>query len=101
MGTSIGSIIGGFYALGYDADELDSLVRAQDWDVLMLDQVDRRNVSFSFKEDNDRYLLAIPFLNHKNLTEETEADKGKGLLRNMPSAYVSGQNLDHHSRLRR
>ena len=94
VGTSIGSIIGGFYALGYDADELDSLVRAQDWDVLMLDQVDRRNVSFSFKEDNDRYLLAIPFLNHKNLTEETEADKGKGLLRNMPSAYVSGQNLD-------
>lgn len=94
VGTSIGSIIGGFYALGYDADQLDSLVRAQNWDFLMKDQVDRRHVSYTFKEDNDRYLLAIPFLNHKNLREQTEADKGKGLLRNMPSAYVSGQNLD-------
>ena len=31
-GTSMGSIIGGLYALGYDAQTLDSLVRSQDWD---------------------------------------------------------------------
>lgn len=30
-GTSIGSLIGGLYAIGYDAEKLDSLVRAQDW----------------------------------------------------------------------
>ena len=94
VGTSIGSIIGGFYALGYNADQLDSLVRAQDWDFLMKDQVARRNVSYTFKEDDDRFLLTIPFLNRRNLQEETQADKGKGLLRNMPSALVSGHNLD-------
>ena len=30
-GTSIGSLVGGLYAMGYSATELDSLVRHQDW----------------------------------------------------------------------
>ncbi|MGX8707515.1 MAG: patatin-like phospholipase family protein, partial [Bacteroidales bacterium] len=95
VGTSIGSIIGGFYALGYNADELDSLVRSQNWDLLMKDQVARRDIAFAFKEDNDRYILSIPFYSHKNLTEETEAQKGsRGILRNVPGALVRGQNLD-------
>ena len=101
VGTSIGSIIGAMYALGYNADELDSLVRAQDWNLLMKDQVSRRNVSYSFKEDNDRYILTLPFWNRKGLREETEAEKPgeeklgiRGLLKNMPGALVEGQNLD-------
>ena len=96
VGTSIGSIIGGMYALGYDADELDSLVRAQDWNLLMKDQIRRKNVSYSFKEDADKYMLTIPFLNRKNLSDQAEAGPGanKGVLRNMPAALVQGQNLD-------
>ncbi len=31
VGTSIGSIIGGLYSIGYRADDLDSLFRNQDW----------------------------------------------------------------------
>ena len=30
-GTSIGAIVGGLYAIGYDAADLDSLYRNQDW----------------------------------------------------------------------
>ena len=30
-GTSMGSIIGGLYAIGYNANMLDSLARVQDW----------------------------------------------------------------------
>ncbi len=101
VGTSIGSIIGGMYALGYSADELDSLVRAQDWNLLMKDHVARRNISYAFKEDNDRFLLTIPFWNRKNLSEETAASQPeqeqpgiRGFLQNMPGALVEGQNLD-------
>ena len=96
VGTSIGSIIGGIYALGYNADDLDSLVRSQDWDLLMKDQVRRQDVSYAFKEDNDRFLLTIPFMNRRNLSDETQASANgtKGLLRNMPGALVEGQNLD-------
>ncbi|MBR1850428.1 MAG: patatin-like phospholipase family protein [Bacteroidales bacterium] len=39
-GTSMGSLIGGLYAIGYTCDELDSLVRSQDWTVLLTDRDD-------------------------------------------------------------
>ena len=97
VGTSIGSIIGGIYALGYTADELDSLVRAQDWNLLMKDQISRRDISYANKKESDRYILTVPFMNRRMLNEETEAGArpaNTGLLRNMPSALVEGQNLN-------
>lgn len=30
-GTSMGSIVGGLYSIGYDAEMLDSLVKKQNW----------------------------------------------------------------------
>ncbi len=96
VGTSIGSIIGGIYALGYSAEDMDTLVRAQDWSMLIRDQVDRRDVSYLDKEDRDRYLFTLPFKNRANLSEQAEVGKGqsRGLLRNVPAAVVEGQYLD-------
>ena len=96
VGTSIGSIVGGIYALGYSAADMDSLVRAQDWNLLIRDQMDRRDISYMSKEDRDRYLLSVPFMNAFNFNDETQANKGRSrsLLRNMPGALVEGQNLD-------
>lgn len=44
-GTSMGSIIGGLYAIGYNADALDSVARAQDWTYVISDKEDLRNQS--------------------------------------------------------
>src|SRR5574344_2698191 len=38
VGTSMGSIIGGLYAMGYTPQQLDSLVRKQDWATLLSDE---------------------------------------------------------------
>ena len=35
-GTSMGSVIGGMYCLGYTPDELDSLIRSIDWSGFLL-----------------------------------------------------------------
>ena len=96
VGTSIGSIMAGIYALGYSADEMDSLVRSQNWDLLMKDQVARRDVSYANKKESDQFIVTIPFMNRRMLSQEAEAGSrsNTGLLRNMPSALVEGQNLD-------
>ena len=95
VGTSIGSIVGGIYALGYNAEELDSLVRSQDWNLLMLDQMKRQGISYENKEDQDRYFLSVPFLNYRSPGSESVEDfNNRWLLRNMPDALVTGQNLD-------
>lgn len=50
-GTSIGAIVGGLYAIGYDAADLDSLYRNQDWLFLLSDQVKRESrLSFPKKK---------------------------------------------------
>ncbi len=38
-GTSMGSIVGGLYSIGYDARCLDSLVRVQNWPFLLSNRV--------------------------------------------------------------
>ena len=49
-GTSIGSIVGGLYAIGYDAADIDSLYRNQNWLFLLSDQVKRESETFLFIE---------------------------------------------------
>ena len=38
-GTSMGGLVSGLYSLGYNAEYLDSLVRAIDWTVMMSDKI--------------------------------------------------------------
>ncbi len=60
VGTSMGSIIGGLYALGYSPVEMDSLVRAQDWEWLLSDKQKPALRSVTRREAEGRYVLSIP-----------------------------------------
>lgn len=62
-GTSIGSIIGGFYAIGYRAEEMEELVTTQDWDLLMRDRSDLTGVIFEEKPFFKNEFLELPFKN--------------------------------------
>ncbi|GAB5552996.1 MAG: hypothetical protein Sapg2KO_25870 [Saprospiraceae bacterium] len=62
-GTSVGSILGGFYAIGYRADEMEELVRTQDWDLLMSDRSDLTGVIFEEKLFFKNEFLELPLKN--------------------------------------
>ena len=79
-GTSIGAIVGGLYAIGYDAATLDSLYRNQDWMFLIKDQVKRESKSFLSKEEKDKYLLHVPLSKEKKVAFTS-------------GGYVAGQNI--------
>lgn len=55
-GTSMGSIVGGLYASGYRAAELEKLVLSIDWDDLLNDEISRRSVSIEEKKSHDKYI---------------------------------------------
>ncbi len=78
-GTSMGSIVGGLYAIGYDARRLDSLVRVQNWPFLLSNRAYRYDLPFSEKDKDEKYLLSIPMLGSK--------------LIQMPAGFISGQNI--------
>ena len=78
-GTSIGAIVGGLYAIGYDAADIDSLYRNQDWLFLLSDQVKRESETFLSKEEREKYIVHIPLSKERKVS--------------LPTGYVKGQNI--------
>ena len=56
-GTSMGSIIGGLYAIGYNVNALDSMVGQQDWSYVITDKEDLRNQSLSDIKKQNTYFF--------------------------------------------
>ncbi|MGH9870322.1 MAG: patatin-like phospholipase family protein [Candidatus Polarisedimenticolia bacterium] len=53
-GTSIGSIVGALYALGYSPDQMSAIIQGMNWEDILNDRPERRRISFRRKED-DRF----------------------------------------------
>lgn len=77
-GTSIGAIIGGLYAVGYTATEIESLVCQIKWDEIIRDKPSRHQLFLGQKEQRSRYIFQIRL---------------KGYAVDIRSALTSGQKL--------
>lgn len=60
-GTSMGAVIGGLYASGYNATQIDSIVSATNFDNLLIDYVPRSSKSFYEKRNDELYAMVLPF----------------------------------------
>tara|TARA_B100000674_G_scaffold262971_1_gene217160 strand:- start:1149 stop:3284 length:2136 start_codon:yes stop_codon:yes gene_type:complete len=83
VGNSMGSIIGGLYAAGYSAQQLEDEVRMIPWTQVFTDQSLRRNVSLRQKFLQDRVALSFPVRNGKV---------------SLPTGLVKGNTLKKHLR---
>src|ERR1700760_374667 len=63
-GTSMGSIIGGLYAIGYPADSIEKIARGIDWDLLLSNQSNMRSMIMDEKGEYGRYDIELPWVNH-------------------------------------
>lgn len=64
-GTSMGAVVGGLYASGYNAHQLDSIFSAIDVDALLQDYTPRESKSFYEKRNDEIYALTLPFNNFR------------------------------------
>lgn len=80
-GTSMGAIIGGIYASGYSADELNQVLTDMDWNRALSDRPDRRDRTMRKKELESQFL--IPYRIGFN-----------GGRIQMPLGAIEGQHLD-------
>lgn len=78
-GTSMGSIVGGLYAVGYSGKELEAIVKVLPWTEILSDQQIFRNQTLRSKENEGRYIYSLPL------------EKGKIQL---PDGLVAGQRLN-------
>ena len=78
-GTSMGSIIGGLYAIGYNANALDSMVRVQDWGYVITDKEDLRRQSLNDRKKQNTYLFTTGLTIGKRDKQAGGIIKGKNL----------------------
>jgi len=64
-GTSMGSIVGGFYAMGYSVKEIERIAREMDWNYQLNDKINRRNLGMFEKYDNEAHIFSVAFENKK------------------------------------
>lgn len=60
-GTSMGSVIGGLYATGYNAAQIDSIFQSTNFDELINDFIPRSSKNFYEKRNDELYALVLPF----------------------------------------
>ncbi|HEX9980593.1 MAG TPA: patatin-like phospholipase family protein [Flavobacterium sp.] len=60
-GTSMGAVVGGLYASGYNARQIDSIFRDTDFDALLQDYIPRSSKNFFGKRNDELYALSLPF----------------------------------------
>ena len=77
-GTSMGAIVGGLYASGYTAHQLDSIIKDIDFSNILSDDTPRKSKPFYEKEIGEKYALTLPII-----------DKRVGI----PKAISEGQNV--------
>ena len=117
VGTSIGGLIGGVYAMGYSPEFLDSLMRNINWERTMSDRVDGEYIPYGLRRYKERFALSFPFyysvkdfqnqlqedIRYANPTDgklhlaagDGDADGMvmKSLMSSLPSGYIFGQNV--------
>jgi len=60
-GTSMGGLVGGFYATGMSPDELKTLIEGMDWRKILGDRTPYEDLSFRRKEDQRAYPNSLVF----------------------------------------
>jgi NTE family protein len=60
-GTSMGAVVGGLYATGYNATQIDSIFTATNFDELINDFIPRSSKNFYEKGNDELYALVLPF----------------------------------------
>lgn len=79
VGTSMGSLVGGIYSIGYNASELETLVKSLNWETVLTDDVPRAYLSRNDQLLKQRYIFSLPITGQKKLS--------------LPQGLIKGQNV--------
>jgi NTE family protein len=60
-GTSMGAVVGGLYASGYNATQIDSIFQSTNFDELINDFIPRSSKNFYEKRNDELYAIVLPF----------------------------------------
>jgi NTE family protein len=79
-GVSMGSIIGGLYAMGYTSDSIARICKEADWDLILSDRIPENKIIFLEKRHFYNSIVSLPITRKKI---------------RLPSALINGQQVEN------
>ncbi len=77
-GTSMGSIMGGLYSMGYSAEEISHIIETIDWNTVLTNEIPANQVIMRRKSDYSKFIMEMPVYDGKP---------------ELPSGLIEGQRL--------
>ncbi len=97
-GTSMGSIIGALYAIGYTPEEMEYMVTQKDWEALMSDQIPRAYLSFEAKLELEKYFYSFP-INRSGIQLPSGLVEGHSITNMLAGLTLSAYDVRDFSKL--
>ena len=97
-GTSMGAIVGGLYASGYKADDLEKLVLNTNFYDVIANEKTRQETSF-FNKTNDKYIFSLPIINKKINILPKAISTGQKNIYLLKELFKNVSNIDDFSKL--
>lgn len=97
-GTSMGAIIGGLYASGYTAKDIEKIVLETDFYNVLSNEKTREDASF-FSKSTDKYLLSLPIKDGKIRILPRSFSKGQRNIYLLKELFNSVSNVTDFSEL--
>jgi NTE family protein len=63
-GTSMGSIVGALYAVGYSGNQIEEIAKDIDWNDLLSNTSDMQSIIMEEKDEYGKYAVELPYQNH-------------------------------------
>jgi len=79
-GVSMGSLIGGLYAIGYSVDSIEKLCKTIDWNIIITNQLPENKIIFPEKKYFNNSVIAIPIAVKKSI---------------IPTGLLNGQQMEN------
>ena len=97
-GTSMGAVIGGLYASGYNGKQLDSIFKSTHFELLISDDVPRKSKTFYERKNAEKYALSLPVNNFK-IQLPSSISKGQNAFNLLSKLTLGVSGIDDFSKL--
>jgi len=97
-GTSMGAVVGALYASGYTGQQLDSIIRSTNFDLLISDKVPRNSKTFFERKNAEKYILTLPF-NKFKIQLPSSISRGQNVFNLLSKLTLNVSGIDDFSKL--
>lgn len=97
-GTSMGAIVGGLYASGYSADQIEKIVLDTDFLTLLQDKISRREKALFSKEHGEKYAITLP-IKEGSIGLPLGLSKGQNVLNYLTELLAPVDDINDFSKL--